>query len=381
MQAGIPTSLEPNIKSLPQYPMVPGARPPVQLPGPSCEPASCAATGALTPPTPPPSASALPSTPYGTWTLARSPPAPSRPSGPADNAAPLGNAATAAGTSEGPAAAAALVAAAISAVVASSEVKAAAADTADAMDVDVPGEAAISSGARELSAAAAAAAAVDVKTAAPAGQCTVRRKHLPQVGPVATGLPQRLPQGRRGRAAAACARPLPPRSQHDPERGDLLVMLPCDTIVADVCVTCPVAPSRVAAAANTPGAAAQLMDDRKQDKYGRSGTGACRFVSLSHETFGRVGMAAQAGPASGCAGPPCLPVSCRGESHAAPPVPFAPHPQAPAGRPEGEGWYALHCGGREPPGSHVRGARDGVLEWGRLEWGCCYWGVGGGRFC
>eukprot|EP00892_Ulva_mutabilis_P005781 jgi/Ulvmu1/3575/UM168_0007.1 len=31
------------------------------------------------------------------------------------------------------------------------------------------------------------------------------------------------------------------------------------------------------------------MEDRKRDKYGRSGTGACRFVSLSHETFGRVG--------------------------------------------------------------------------------------------
>eukprot|EP00892_Ulva_mutabilis_P011419 jgi/Ulvmu1/864/UM100_0015.1 len=69
-------------------------------------------------------------------------------------------------------------------------------------------------------------------------------------------------------------------------------MLPCDTVVADVCVTCPVAPSRVVAAANTPGAAAQLMDDRKRDKYGRSGTGACRFVSLSHETFGRVGTGA-----------------------------------------------------------------------------------------
>eukprot|EP00892_Ulva_mutabilis_P005628 jgi/Ulvmu1/3437/UM016_0056.1 len=282
-------SHQPNIKSLPQYPDVPGARPPAQPPGPSCEPASCAAAGALTPPTPAPSASAVPSTPCGTQTLAHSPPAPLRPSGPADNAAPLGDAATADGTSEGPAAAAALVAAAISAVVASSEVKAAAADTAGAMDVDVPGEAAVGySGARELGAAAAAAAAVAVKAAAPAGQCTVRCEHLPQVGPVATSPPRRLPEGRRGRAAAACARPLPPRSQRDPERGDLLVMLPCDTVVADVCVTCPVAPSRVVAAANTPGAAAQLMDDRKRDKYGRCGTGACRFVSLSHETFGRV---------------------------------------------------------------------------------------------
>eukprot|EP00892_Ulva_mutabilis_P009927 jgi/Ulvmu1/7306/UM035_0095.1 len=35
MRAGISTSLEPNIKSLPQYPDVPGARPPAQPPGPA----------------------------------------------------------------------------------------------------------------------------------------------------------------------------------------------------------------------------------------------------------------------------------------------------------------------------------------------------------
>ena len=40
------------------------------------------------------------------------------------------------------------------------------------------------------------------------------------------------------------------------------------------------------------GAAAAAADRRKRDKYGRTGTGACTFVPLSHETYGRVGPAA-----------------------------------------------------------------------------------------
>ena len=33
-------------------------------------------------------------------------------------------------------------------------------------------------------------------------------------------------------------------------------------------------------------------DSLKRDKYSRAGAGACRFVPLSHETFGRAGPAA-----------------------------------------------------------------------------------------
>ena len=34
---------------------------------------------------------------------------------------------------------------------------------------------------------------------------------------------------------------------------------------------------------------AEAKDALKRDKYGRTGTGACRFVPLSHETYGRAG--------------------------------------------------------------------------------------------
>ena len=46
------------------------------------------------------------------------------------------------------------------------------------------------------------------------------------------------------------------------------------------------------AAAREAGTSARLRDQQKRDKYGRSGTGACRFVPLSHETFGRAGQPA-----------------------------------------------------------------------------------------
>ena len=44
-------------------------------------------------------------------------------------------------------------------------------------------------------------------------------------------------------------------------------------------------------AARDTGAAATGKDSLKRDKYSRTGTGACRFVPLSHETFGRAGPA------------------------------------------------------------------------------------------
>ena len=50
----------------------------------------------------------------------------------------------------------------------------------------------------------------------------------------------------------------------------------------------------VKAAARDTGSTAKQKASLKRDKYSRTGTGACRFVSLSHETFGRAGPAAVA---------------------------------------------------------------------------------------
>ena len=56
-----------------------------------------------------------------------------------------------------------------------------------------------------------------------------------------------------------------------------------------VCLAHPHASSAVAAAAWGTRVSAETKDALKQDKYGRTGTGACRFVPLSHETYGRAG--------------------------------------------------------------------------------------------
>ena len=60
-------------------------------------------------------------------------------------------------------------------------------------------------------------------------------------------------------------------------------------MVVDVCVTHPLASCAVAAAAWGTGVSAEAKDALKRDKYGRTGTGACRFVPLFHETYGRAG--------------------------------------------------------------------------------------------
>ena len=60
----------------------------------------------------------------------------------------------------------------------------------------------------------------------------------------------------------------------------------------EMCVTHPLATSAVAAAAWGTGVSAEAKDALKRDKYGRSGTGECRFLSLSHESFGRAGTPA-----------------------------------------------------------------------------------------
>ena len=82
---------------------------------------------------------------------------------------------------------------------------------------------------------------------------------------------------------------LPPRSQHVPQRGDLLASLPGRPVVGDMCVTHPLAASAVAAAAWTTGATAEGKDALKRNKYSRTGTGSCSSVPLRHETYGRAG--------------------------------------------------------------------------------------------
>ena len=58
---------------------------------------------------------------------------------------------------------------------------------------------------------------------------------------------------------------LPPRSQRDPQRGDLLAFMPSHPIVMDVCVSHPLAASAVAAAAWTTGATAEAKDALKRN--------------------------------------------------------------------------------------------------------------------
>ena len=51
----------------------------------------------------------------------------------------------------------------------------------------------------------------------------------------------------------------------------------------------PLAASAVTAAARDTGATAKGKDSLKRDTYSQTGADACRFVPLSHETFGRAG--------------------------------------------------------------------------------------------
>lgn len=84
----------------------------------------------------------------------------------------------------------------------------------------------------------------------------------------------------RARAARrpAAAQRLPLRSQRDPNRGDLLALLPCHPNAADICVTQPLAASAVKAAARDTGATAKAKDSLQQDEYSRTGTDACRLA-------------------------------------------------------------------------------------------------------
>ena len=58
----------------------------------------------------------------------------------------------------------------------------------------------------------------------------------------------------------------------------------------DVCVTHPLGASAIATAGWTTGATAEAEDALKFNKYSRTSTGTCRFVTVSHETYGRAGL-------------------------------------------------------------------------------------------
>ena len=94
--------------------------------------------------------------------------------------------------------------------------------------------------------------------------------------PAVSSPPAPNPPGLPGAAAAAHiggatgTTRLLPRSQRDPQRGDLLLYLPGRPVVVDVCATRPLASSAVAAAAWGTGVSAEGKDALKQDKYGRS---------------------------------------------------------------------------------------------------------------
>ena len=70
------------------------------------------------------------------------------------------------------------------------------------------------------------------------------------------------------------------------------MFLPGRPVVMDAWVIHPLAASAVAAAALTTGATTEAKDLLKRNKHSRTGAGACRFVPLSVDTYGRAGLEA-----------------------------------------------------------------------------------------
>ena len=75
-------------------------------------------------------------------------------------------------------------------------------------------------------------------------------------------------------------------------RGDLVAYLPECTVLLDAVITHPLASSALLRASAQGGATARAAEAAKRRKYARSGTGACVFIPLAHETYGRAGPAA-----------------------------------------------------------------------------------------
>lgn len=74
--------------------------------------------------------------------------------------------------------------------------------------------------------------------------------------------------------------------------GDVLAMLPRRLTVADISVIHPCGDTVSRAAAATAGAAAQVRDGQKYQLYQATGSSVYRFVPLTHESYGRMGLPA-----------------------------------------------------------------------------------------
>ena len=108
------------------------------------------------------------------------------------------------------------------------------------------------------------------------------------------GIPQHYgPRGRSGLQLPVLVRGRHPcRGRGFRQDHQLRVYLPGRRLVVDVCVTHPLSSSAVAAEAWGTGSSAEAKDALKRDKYGRTGTGVCRVVPLSHDTYGRAAPSA-----------------------------------------------------------------------------------------
>ena len=83
-----------------------------------------------------------------------------------------------------------------------------------------------------------------------------------------------------------------PRSRRLAASGDLLDLNPGEPVLADVCVTQPLADSHVSGAAKADGPSTTKSEAHTREKYGRCCARAFPFVPIAHETYGRVGPAA-----------------------------------------------------------------------------------------
>ena len=161
--------------------------------------------------------------------------------------------------------------------------------TGSSLPVTVPADA----GAAAATAVATTAVNAAATPGAAAGTATATTDPSMPGGPSDPPVPSAPAQPRAARGHAA-AQQLRLRSRRSPERGDLLALLPGRPNVPDICVTHPLVASAVMAAARDTGVTARGKESLKREKYSRTGTGACRFVPPSQETFGRAGPAASA---------------------------------------------------------------------------------------
>jgi hypothetical protein len=89
--------------------------------------------------------------------------------------------------------------------------------------------------------------------------------------------------------------PLRRREGQEAERGDILMVMPDTLKVADVSVIHPAAASYALPASKTAGAAAEIREQSKKNKYAaNAGENAFQFVPLVHESYGRLGKDAMA---------------------------------------------------------------------------------------